>query len=79
MVLFLFLCLLLNQEHDVNNEHSQLIQSVRHSKLTHRMWTHQKDRICSNARGERAAKGGGVGGVGGENLAHSTTLVVLLY
>ena len=63
MILFLFL--LLNQEHDVNNEHSQLIQSVRHSKLTHRMWTHQKDRICSNARGKRAGKGGGGGGGSG--------------
>ena len=35
----IFLTFLLhNQEHGVNNERSQLMQSVRHSKWTHRMW-----------------------------------------
>ena len=42
--LFIFTFLLLNQEHDVNNERWQSIQSVRHSKRTHRMWPRQKDR-----------------------------------
>ena len=40
---WLFTFLLLNQEHGVNNERSQSIQSVRHSKRTHRMWPLQKD------------------------------------
>ena len=43
-VLFCFLTFLLNQEHGVHNEGSKSIQSVRHSKLTCRMWHHQKDR-----------------------------------
>ena len=44
-ILFLFFTfLLLNQEHGVNKERSQSIQSVRHSKRTHRMWPRQKDR-----------------------------------
>ena len=38
-----FTFLLLNQEHGVNNERSQSIQSVRHSKRTHRMWPRRKD------------------------------------
>ena len=42
MIYFTFL--LLNQEHGVNNECSQSIQSVRHSKRTLRMWPRQKDR-----------------------------------
>ena len=41
---WLFTFLLCNQEHGVNNERSQSIQSVLHSKRTHRMWSHQKDR-----------------------------------
>ena len=40
---FIFTFLLLNQEHSVNNECSQSIQSVRHSKQTHHMWPRQKD------------------------------------
>ena len=32
-----------NQEHSVNNERLQSIQSVCHSKWTHHMWPHQKD------------------------------------
>ena len=42
---WLFTFLLLNQECGVNNECSQSIQSVCHSKQTHRMWplSHQKD------------------------------------
>ena len=39
---WLFTFLLCNQEHGVNNERSQSIQSVLHSKRTHRMWPHQK-------------------------------------
>ena len=42
---FTFLLLnLLKQEHGVNNERSQSIQSGRHFKRTHRTWPHQKDR-----------------------------------
>ena len=44
MIYFYKMFLLLNQEHGVNNERSQSIQSVRHSKRTHRMWPRQKDR-----------------------------------
>ena len=40
---FIYIFLLLNQEHGVNNEHSQLIQSVHHSTQTHCMWPGQKD------------------------------------
>ena len=43
MIYFIFTFLLLNQEHGVNNERSQSIQSVHHSKRTHRMWSRQKD------------------------------------
>ena len=43
LLLFVFTFHLLNQEHGVNNERSQSIQSVRHSKQTHRMWPCQKD------------------------------------
>ena len=40
-----FLTFILNQEHGINNERLQLIfPSVRHSKRTHHMWPHQKDR-----------------------------------
>ena len=39
----IFFTFLLNQEHGVNNERSQSIQSVSHSKRTHRMWPRQKD------------------------------------
>ena len=43
-VFFFFTFLLLNQEHGINNECSQSIQPVRHSKWTHRVWPRQKDR-----------------------------------
>ena len=46
----IYLTFVLNQEHGVNNERSQSIQSFRHFKRTHRMWPHQKDR---SARGEK--------------------------
>ena len=39
-----FFTFLPNQEHGVNNERSQSIQSARHSKRTHHMWLHHKDR-----------------------------------
>ena len=42
-LLLFFYKLLLNQD-GVNNERSQSIQSVRHSKRTHRMRPRQKDR-----------------------------------
>ena len=38
-----FFTFLRNQEHGVNNERSQSIQSVCHSKWTHHMWPCQKD------------------------------------
>ena len=47
---FFFTFLLLNQEHGVNNERSQSIQSVRHSRWTHRMWPRQKDRSTRKKR-----------------------------
>ena len=62
----IFLRLLLNQEHGINNERSQSIQSVRHSRRTHRMWPHQKDR---NAREKRRRKKA--------FLAHSAQLVYI--
>ena len=40
-----FTFLLLNQERGVSNERLQSIQSVRHSKRTHRMWRHQKKNV----------------------------------
>ena len=43
-----FTFLLLNQEHGVNNERSQSIQSVHHSKLTHR-----KDRSARKKKEKR--------------------------
>ena len=50
-----YILLLLNQEHGVNNERSQSIHSVSHSKRTHRMWLHQKDR--RTGKKERKEKG----------------------
>ena len=47
-----FTFLLLNQEHGVNNQRSQSIQSVRHSKRTHRMWPRQKDRSTRGGKEE---------------------------
>ena len=41
---FTFKFLLLNQIHGVNNERSQSIQSVRHSKRQVRMWKRKKER-----------------------------------
>ena len=49
---FFFTFLLLNQEHGVNKERSQSIQSVRHSKRTHRMWPRRKDRSTRKGGGE---------------------------
>ena len=60
--------LLLNQEHSVNNERYQSIQSVRHSKRTHRMWPHQKDRSTRKRRKKKKKK---------VFLAHSAHLAVL--
>ena len=48
-----FTFLLLNQEHGVNNERSQSIQSVIHSKLTHLMWPSQKDRSMRKEKRRR--------------------------
>ena len=45
-----FTILLCNQKHGVNNEHSQSIQSVRHSKWTHHMWPCQKDHSMQEKR-----------------------------
>ena len=56
MMFFTFL--LLNQEHGLNNERSQSIQSVLHSKRTHRMWPRQKDPSMQKK------EGWGVGGRG---------------
>ena len=47
---FYFTFLLLNQEHSVNNERWQSIQTVRHSKQTHCMWPRQKDRSTQKKR-----------------------------
>ena len=51
MIFFTFL--LLNQQHGVNNERSQSIQSVCHSKRTHRMWPRQKDRSTRKKEEEK--------------------------
>ena len=40
---WLFTFLLLNQEHSLNNKCSQSVQSIHHSKWSHRMWPYQKD------------------------------------
>ena len=50
-IFFFFTFLLLNQEHGVNNERYQSIQSVRHSKRTHRLWPREKD--CSTRKRRR--------------------------
>ena len=47
--------LLLNQEHGVNNDRSQLIQSVHHSKQKKCMWPRQKDR-STHGKKERREK-----------------------
>ena len=55
MISFCFLTfLLLIQEHGVNNERLLLIQSVRHSKRTHSMWSHPKD--CSARKNKEENK-----------------------
>ena len=67
---WLFIFLLLNLEHGVNNECSQSIQSVRHTKRTHHMWPHQKDRSMrkrKEKKKERKKRG---------FLAHSAQLAV---
>ena len=48
--IYFFTVLLLNQEHGGNNERSQSIQSVLHSKRTHCMWPRQKDRSTRKKR-----------------------------
>ena len=53
MFVFVFTFFLLNQEHGVNNKRSQSIQSVCHSKRTHRMWPRQKDRSTRGEKGEK--------------------------
>ena len=56
MIFFFFTFLHLNQEHGVNNERSQSIQSVRHSKRTHRMWPRQKDRSTQKKKKKKKKK-----------------------
>ena len=48
-MIFLFI-ILINQEHGVNNERLQSIQSIRHSKRTHRMLPTHEDRSARKKR-----------------------------
>ena len=41
MIIYIYITFVLNQEHGVNKERWQSIQSFRHSKRTHRMWPHK--------------------------------------
>ena len=56
MILYIYITFVLNQEHGVNNERSQSIQSFRHSKRTHRMWPRQKDRSTRKKEEEEEEK-----------------------
>ena len=51
--------LLLNQEHDVNNERLQSIQPVCHSKRTHRIWPIHKERSARKRGVSRAKRAAG--------------------